>query len=247
MSGSIQLVAAGGIFYEKKLAVLANNLSNISTVGFKRDQVFRVPGLKANPEGSSIPGKSQNLFSIMPFGTRSDFSPGSLKHTGNALDLSVGGNGFFCIETPEGIQYTKKGNFTLNDQGALVTQEGLPVLGEGGEMKIDGKNVVVDKEGNISVDGNSVDTIKVVNFSEPHAQLKKVGASLFALADPDIAESEAEEVEVRQGFVEFSNVDAIRVMTEMIEVLRGYESYQKIIRSINDVSLKAINDVGRPA
>ncbi|MCJ7615166.1 MAG: flagellar basal-body rod protein FlgF [Desulfobacterales bacterium] len=246
MSGAIQLVAAGGIFYEKKLAVLANNLANISTVGFKRDQAFQLSGLKENPEGISIPGKSPNPFPIMPFGTRTDFSPGLQKHTGNALDLSLDGNGFFCIETSEGIQYTRKGNFTLNDSGELVTQEGLLVLGEGGKIEIDGNNVVVDAEGNVSVDGTLVDTIKIVDFPQPYA-LEKAGNSLFALADPDIAENKAEEVEVQQGLVEFSNVDAIRVMTEMIEVLRGYESYQKIIQSINDVSLKAINDVGRLA
>lgn len=246
MSGAINLLAAGGIFYEKKLAVLANNLSNINTVGFKRDQAFRLSGLKENPEGSLIPGKSQNLFPIMPFGTRTDLSPGPLKHTGNALDLSLDGKGFFCIETPEGIQYTRKGNFTLNESGELVTQEGLLVLGEGGNIEIDGKSVVVDAEGNVSADGNPVDTIKIVDFPQPYA-LEKAGNSLFALADPDIAENEAEEVKVRQGFVEFSNVEAIRVMTEMIEVLRGYESYQKIIRSIHDVSSKAINDVGRLA
>ncbi len=246
MSGAIHLLAAGGIFYEKKLAVLANNISNINTVGFKRDQAFQLSGLKENPEGSSIPGKSQNPFPIIPFGTRTDFSPGPLKYTENALDLALDGNGFFCIETPEGIQYTRKGNFTLNEEGVLVTQEGLPVLGEGGNMEINGKNVVIDAEGNVSVDGNPVGTIKIVDFPQPYA-LNKAGSSLFALADPDIAENEAEEVIVRQGFVEFSNVDAIRVMTEMIEVLRGYESYQKIIQSINDVSLKAINDVGRLA
>ena len=246
MSGAIQLVAAGGVFYERKLAVLANNLSNINTVGFKRDQAFRLSGLKENPEGSLIPGKSQNPFPIMPFGTRADFSPGPLKHTGNALDLSLDGKGFFCIETPEGIQYTRKGNFTLNESGELVTQEGLLVLGEGGNIEINGKSVVVDAQGNVSADGNPVDTIKIVDFPQPYA-LEKAGNSLFALADPDIAENEAEEVEVRQGFVEFSNVDPIRVMTEMIEVLRGYESYKKIIQSIDDVSSKAINDVGRLA
>jgi flagellar basal-body rod protein FlgF len=246
MSGAIQLVAAGGLFYEKKLAVLANNLANISTVGFKRDQAFRLPDTKENSEGGAISGNRQNPFPIMPFGTKTDFSPGPLQLTGNALDIALDGNGFFCIETPEGIQYTRKGNFTLNEEGVLVTKNGLAVLGEGGEIEIKGKNVVVDKKGNISVDGNQVGTIKIIDFPEPYA-LEKTGSSLFALTDPDIAENEAEDVDVRQGLVEFSNVDAIRVMTEMIEALRGYESYQKVIQSINDVSSKAINDVGRLA
>ena len=246
MSGAINLLAAGGIFYEKKLAVLANNLSNINTVGFKRDQAFRLSALKDNSEQTSISGKPQNFFSIPPFGTRTDFSPGPLKHTGNALDLALNGNGFFCIKTPEGIQYTRKGNFTLNESGVLVTQEGLSVLGEGGEIKIDGKNIVVDGQGNVSVDGTPVDTIKIVDFPQTYV-LEKAGNSLFALTDSSIAENKAEKVEVQQRCVEFSNVEAIRVMTEMIEVLRGYESYQKIIQSVDDVRSKAINDIGRLA
>ncbi len=246
MSGAIQLVASGSMFYEKKLEILANNLSNINTVGFKKDQAFILPDLKENPEQTSISGKSQNFLPLLPFGTKTDFSSGHLKHTENALDLALNGNGFFCIETPEGIQYTRKGKFTLNESGVLVTQEGLSVLGEKGKIEINGKNFVVDGKGNISVDGNQVDTIKIVDFPQPYA-LEKSGNSLFALTDISITENEAEGVEVRQGFVEFSNVDAIRMMTEMIEVLRGYETYQKIIQSINDVSLKAINDVGRLA
>ncbi|MDL1962754.1 MAG: flagellar basal-body rod protein FlgF [Deltaproteobacteria bacterium] len=246
MNGAIHLVAAGGIFYEKKLDVLANNLSNINTVGFKKDQAFRLSALKENPEQTSISGKSQNLFSILPFGTRTDFSPGSLQHTENALDLALNGNGFFCIKTPEAIQYTRKGNFTLNENGVLVTQEGLPVLGEGGEIKIDGKNIVVDAQGNVSVDGTTVDTIKIVDFPQTYV-LEKAGNSLFTLTDSSIAENKAEGVEVQQGFVEFSNVDAIRMMTEMIEVLRGYESYQKVIQNIDDVNSKAINGIGRLA
>ena len=246
MNGAIQLVASGSMFYEKKLEVLANNLSNINTVGFKTDQAFILPDLKENSGQNSISEKSQNFLPLLPFGTKTSFSSGHLKHTENALDLALNGNGFFCVETPEGIQYTRKGNFTLNENGVIVTREGLPVLSEGGEIEIDGKNIAVDGKGNVSVDGNQVDTIKIVDFPQPYA-LKKSGNSLFTLTDISITENEAKEVEVRQGFVELSNVDAIRMMTEMIEILRGYESYQKIIQSINDVSLKAINDVGRLA
>ena len=246
MYGAIQLIGAGEICYEKRLAVLANNISNVNTVGFKSDQAFRLSDLNGNPERNSISGKQQILFPILPSWTKTDFSSGPVKHTGNALDLALGGNGFFCIKTPEGVQYTRKGNFTLNEEGLLLTQEGLPVLGKMGEIEINGKDFVVDGQGNVTVDGNQVDTIKIVDFPQPYA-LEKVGNSLFALTDPDIAENKAERVEVRQGFVEFSNVDAIKMMTEMIEVLRGYETYQKIIQSIDDINSKAINDVGRLA
>jgi len=176
-------------------------------------------------------------------GTRTSFSPGQLKHTGNALDLGLDGNGFFCVKTPEGVQYTRKGNFSLNQEGVLSTQEGLPVLGNGGEIKIDGRDIVVDVEGNISVDGKQIDTIKIADFPQPYA-LEKVGDTLFVPIDPRVSEDIAEGVKVSQGFIELSNVDAVRVMTEMIEVLRAYESYQKVIRSVDEITSKAINEVG---
>ncbi|MCK5643913.1 MAG: flagellar hook-basal body protein, partial [Gammaproteobacteria bacterium] len=178
---------------------------------------------------------------------RTDFSPGQLKQTGNAFDLAIDGNGFFCIQTPGGVQYTRKGNFTLNHEGVLANQEGLPVLGNGGKIKfIDGKDFIVDKEGNISIDGEEIDTLKIVNFAVPHS-LKKVGNTLFAPTGPGIIEEKAEGFGINQGFIELSNVNAIRVMLEMIEVLRGYESYKKVIQSVDDVTSKAINEVGQLA
>ncbi len=185
-------------------------------------------------------------------GTRTDFSPGQLKQTGNAFDLAIDGNGFFCIQTPGGVQYTRKGNFTLNHEGVLANQEGLPVLGNGGKIKFtDAKDFIVDKEGNISIyreeEGREeIDTLKIVSFAAPHS-LKKVGNTLFKPAGPGIIEEKAEGFGINQGFIELSNVNAIRVMLEMIEVLRGYESYKKIIQSVDDVTSKAINEVGQLA
>jgi len=132
----------------------------------------------------------------------------------------------------------------LDQDGMLVTMDGLPVLGEGGPINIEGDVFTVGVKGNISVDGNLVDTIKIVGFEKPDA-LKKTGNSLFALADKNEAESKMENTGVSQGFIELSNVNAIRMMTEMIEVLRGYESYQKAIKTADEANAKAINDVGR--
>jgi len=185
------------------------------------------------------------------FKVYTDHSGGSLKSTGNDFDLALVGKGFFCVQTPDGIHYTRKGDFTLNAEGVLVTRSGWPVLGESGEISVDGESnpnlhrkFSVDEQGHLSVDGNQVDSLRLVDFPQPY-NLVKVGDALFKAKDSGPGEIQAEEVSVNQGFIELSNVDAVKMMTEMIEVLRGYESYQQIIRSVDDVNSRAINEIGK--
>lgn len=251
MNQAMHEIVSGSLVQEMRLDVLANNMSNINTLGFKGDSVFfQISDLtESTKEGSkedSISEKSKISDSSLPVGTFTNFSRGQLKSTGNPLDLALDGNGFFCVETSEGVQYTRKGNFTLNEEGVLVSQDGLPALGEAGRITINSPNFNVDAEGNIEVDGNRVDTIKIIDFSQPYP-LKKVAYSSFVLNDSGISGNKAEGVKVRQGFVELSNVDVIKMMTEMIDVLRGYQSYQKVIQSLNDITSKSINEVGRLA
>ena len=249
MSGGIYMSAAGAMAYEKRMQVISNNLANINTSGFKKDkghfQIIDSPdSIKEDLEKKSISTGKQQPPLWLQFETKTDFSAGPLKHTGNPLDLALEGDGFFCIKTEQGTQYTRNGNFSLDQDGMLVTMDGLPVLGEGGPINIEGDTFTVGVKGNISVDGNLVDTIKIVGFEKPDA-LEKTENSLFAIADKNEVESKAENTGVSQGFIELSNVNAIRMMTEMIEVLRGYESYQKAIKTADEANAKAINDVGR--
>jgi len=249
MSGGIYMSAAGAMAYEKRMQVISNNLANINTSGFKKDkgrfQIIDSPdSIKEDLEKKSISTGKQQPPLWLQFETITDFSAGPLKHTGNPFDLALEGDGFFCIKTEQGTQYTRNGNFSLDQDGMLVTMDGLPVLGEGGPINIEGDTFTVGVKGNISVDGNLVDTIKIVGFEKPDA-LEKTENSLFAIADKNEVESKAENTGVSQGFIELSNVNAIRMMTEMIEVLRGYESYQKAIKTADEANAKAINDVGR--
>lgn len=249
MSGGIYMSAAGAMAYEKRMQVISNNLANINTSGFKKDKghfliIDSPDSIKEDLEKKSISTGKQQPPLWLQFETITDFSAGPMKHTGNPFDLALEGDGFFCIKTEQGTQYTRNGNFSLDQDGMLVTMDGLPVLGEGGPINIEGDTFTVGVEGNISVDGNLVDTIKIVGFEKPDA-LEKTENSLFAIADKNEVESKAENTGVSQGFIELSNVNAIRMMTEMIEVLRGYESYQKAIKTADEANAKAINDVGR--
>ena len=255
MSGEIYMAAVGALAYEKRLQIISNNLANSNTVGYKQDhgqfQIFDLSGLPAEStlNGDQLNTSQSDLF-WNQFKVYTDHSGGSLKSTGNDFDLALVGKGFFCVQTPDGIHYTRKGDFTLNTEGVLVTRNGWPVLGESGEISVDGesnpnlhKKFSVDQEGNLSVDGKQVDSLRLVDFPQPY-NLIKMGDALFKTEDSGSGEIQAADAKVSQGFIELSNVDAVKMMTEMIEVLRGYESYQKIIRSVDDVNSRAINEIG---
>ena len=256
MSGEIYMAAVGALAYEKRLQIISNNLANSNTVGYKQDQSqFKILNLSDLQEGLSPKGVALNTTQAEQFWNQfnvyTDHSSGILKNTGNDFDLALVGNGFFCVQSPDGVHYTRKGDFTLNADGVLVTSNGWPVLGESGEISIDSqentlqhKKFSIDEEGNISVDGNQIGSLRIVDFPSPY-NLTKVGDTLFKSSDSGPVEIQAEDVRVSQGFIELSNVDAVKMMTEMIEVLRGYESYQKVIRSVDEINSRAINDLGK--
>ena len=256
MGGGIYMAASGALAYEKKLQIISNNLANANTVGFKMDhgqfefidEADLPASLTSNTQGSTT-SQAENFW--FQFNSYTDFTSGSLKNTGNDFDLALIGDGFFCIQKPEGVHYTRKGDFTLNADGVLVTRNGFPVLGDGGEISVNSvtnpqkiKVFEVDVEGNVLVDGQQVGSLRIVKFPEPD-KLMKMGDTLFKPAENSQPPQEDEDTRVSQGFVELSNVDVVKMMTEMIAVLRGYETYQKVIRSADEAYTKSINEVGK--
>ena len=256
MSGGIYMAASGALAYEKRLQIISNNLANANTVGFKMDHgqfqsidPVDLPASLSSPSPELNTSQAQSFW--FQFNSYTDFTHGSLKNTGNDFDLALIGDGFFCIQKPDGVHYTRKGDFTLNDEGVMVTRNGFPVVGDGGEITVKGsenphefKKFAVDEDGNVSVDGKQVGSLRIVNFPEP-GKLLKMGDTLFKPAENSPPSEEAGDFKVSQGFVELSNVDVVKMMTEMIEVLRGYESYQKVIRTADEASSRSINEVGK--
>jgi flagellar basal-body rod protein FlgG len=239
------------------LQVLSNNLANVNTAGFKKDRGrFRQFILSEAGANENFAPQSRQLRAPeywMQYSTYTDFSAGALRKTGNPFDLALSGHGFFCVQTPDGIMYTRRGDFALNADEVLVTQEGWPVLGRGGEIQIklsklsaDEREFSISEDGTVTVEGSQIERLRIVDFTQSHA-LEKAGHNYYRALKPNMLEELDENLEVSQGFLESSNVDTIRMMTEMIEVLRGYESYQKIMRSVDDMNAKLINDVGRSA
>jgi flagellar basal-body rod protein FlgF len=245
MSQALFSAASGATYHEKRLDILANNLSNINTAGFKQDKlIFRVP--KEKPTGVEDSKVTTFLYAPppLPSGTTIDFTQGDLRYTDHPLDLALDGSGFFCIQSPDGRQYTRNGSFALNQEGVLVTKAGYPVEGEGGAITISGQDVRIDESGTVYADGAPVGAIKVVRVLDLH-NLQKMGETMFAPSQGEAREVKSEDAMVKQGFIEMSNVNGLRAMTEMIDVMRGYESYQKVIQHLDDVTRRAVTDVGK--
>ena len=250
------MAASGALAYEKRLQIISNNLANANTVGYKMDHgQFQSIDRADLPASSTLTGPEMNTSLAQSFwfefNSYTDFTHGSLKNTANDFDLALIGKGFFCVQKPDGVHYTRKGDFTLNTDGVLVTRNGWPVMGDGGEITVNNKEnphqykkFAVDEEGNVSVDGKEIGSLRIVEFAEPYG-LRKMGDTLFKPAENSPPAQEAQDFKVSQGFVELSNVDVVKMMTEMIEVLRGYESYQKVIRTSDEASARAINEVGK--
>ncbi len=246
MSGIIYNAGAGAILQQMRLDAYANNLANVGTVGYKADQpVFRFD--ENQPEPDPADG---SILQLSPFSSNfeqvTDFRSGPMQKTGNPLDVALVGSGFFEIQTDDGIRYSRNGRFSINPEGQLSNSEGWPVMGQGGTIAIDGSQIEINDAGEISVDGDVVGVLRIVDFAEPY-NLKKVGNSLFKPGSSDITAREAESFQVTQGMVESSNVNAIRTMTDMIELLRVFQTYQKVIRAADDATAKTVNEVGKIA
>jgi flagellar basal-body rod protein FlgF len=231
-----QTVAALGAFRQQARIShsIANNLSNAQTAGFKRDvSVF-----------NSILSQARNRFQNVGNDTsKISFLPGSTQKTGNSLDLAIEGDGFFKVKTTNGIRYTRSGNFGLNKDKVLINAEGLPVLGQRGEITLTGKNILVEGNGSIKVDGNEVDQIALVTFPTLDA-LQKEGHTLFQSPSPE-NEIAADRSEVLQGALEASNVNPIQEMLSLLDSHRTYEACIKIIQSDDTLDSKAVNEIGR--
>ena len=171
------------------------------------------------------------------------FIQGNLKETGRPTDLAIKGEGFFVVFTDGEERYTRDGSFAIDSEGFLVTKEGFRVLGEKGEIWIGQGDIDVNGNGEVYSEGELVDRLKLVTFEHPE-YLVKIGDNLYRARQRAIAK-QGIEGEVLQGFVESSNVNAIKEMVNMIAAFRSYEANQRIITAYDQMMEKAVNEIGR--
>jgi len=218
--------------------ILANNLANASTVGFKQDNLTVKHGTpQAGPGGTTVLGTH-----VITQWT--DFSQGGLHQTDRSLDVALSGPGFFVVQTPAGPRYTRAGAFSVNAQGTLVSAGGFPVLGQGGSITVRSPKVTFGPQGEVQDNGQTVDTLRVVDFPKPYALVKE-GRGLFAPADPKVQPEAAKDYQVVGGALEESNVNAVRTMVDMIDMLRKYEAAHRAIQAHDEAARYPSNDMGR--
>ena len=222
--GSIDNALAQNI----KFNTVANNIANVNTNGFKKDLAFKV---------TSLP-QAHGMMSY------TDFSQGEVISTGNPLDIALSPRGFFKIETGQGERYSQNGAFTLNSQGFLVTGDGNRVLGENGPLAIGNGVVKISRNGEVFVDGQSVDRLAVVDFASRENLVKEENSTFSFSGPPGDIIASPNDVIVQQGYLEKSNVEPTEEMIKMIEMFRNYESSQKMIHTLSEITDKMINGFG---
>ena len=233
---------------ERQLGVIANNIANVNTTGYKADQSLFEEFLTSGAHEDNFVGKDRKVSYVQDRGTYRDFTQGPLQQTGNPLDIAVDGDAFMAVQTQGGERYSRDGNLQLNSQGQLTTVGGDLVLGTGGPIIFQptDHDINVSPDGTITVvEANSrTDTIRgklrLVNFTDMQS-LQKQGNNLYAAgaaaAQPDLKAT------VKQGYVEKSNVNSVAEMGRMIEVSRTYSQIANLLQQQGDLHKNAINQL----
>jgi flagellar basal-body rod protein FlgF len=233
---------------ERQLDVIANNVANVNTAGYKADNSLFEEFLKSGAHEDNFTGSDRSVSFVQDRGTFRDFSQGAAEQTKNPLDVAVDGSAFLVVQTPAGERYTRDGGMQLNNQGQLVTVAGNPVLGTGGPIVFQptDHDINITPDGTITVvEGNGrTDSIRgklrLVGFSDAQKLLKE-GLNLYTAGEGS-AQPDAKSM-VRQGFIEKSNVNAVAEMSRMIEVTRAYTQISTLLQQQSDLHKTAIQQL----
>jgi flagellar basal-body rod protein FlgF len=228
-------VARAGARKLTQLDFVTNNVSNASTSGFKSEHLYYAMKGKQAQEGALV-----DLGSTV---SKMDYSQGTLKVTGNTFDLAIEGEGFFTIQTRQGNVYTRNGSFVLNKNKELVTSSGDYVLGESGKIVIEGAAVNIDKDGSVYADENLVGKIRISAFKDPNALSRSTDGRFVDQGNAGLKKADA--YSISGGYLEMSNVNAVREMTDMMEIQRAFETYQKVILTLTDMDKISTNRIGK--
>jgi flagellar basal-body rod protein FlgF len=228
---------------ERQLDVIANNIANVNTTGYKADNTLFEEYLNTPAHEDNFVGRDRRVSFVQDRGTFRNFTQGAAEETKNPLDVAIDGNAFLTVQTPAGERYTRDGGLQINNQGQLVTVAGNQVLGTGGPIIFQptDHDINITPDGSITVvEGNGrTDSLRgklrLVNFPDAQRMLKE-GLNLYSAegAAPDTKST------VRQGFIEKSNVNGVAEMTRMMEVSRAYTAIATLMQQQSDLQKNAI-------
>ncbi len=252
MIKGLYTAATGMNVQSKKMDVISNDLANVNTTGYKKDTTVitsfqetlmkRINDMQHNQPNNGRIGSMSLGAKVAEVYTQ--FTQGSVRNTGEITDLAIQGDGFFVVNTPNGEAYTRDGNFSINQNGDLVTSEGYSVMGQAGAISFgedflsQGGNVVIKENGEVYLDSEYIDTLDLANFADTRA-LTKMNDNLYSSTAPRTEFTGS----LIQGFLETSNVNSVTAMVDMITVSRTYEANQKVLQTHDTLLGKAVNDL----
>lgn len=234
MTGGLRVAGEAMGNFAKRHEIISNNLANVSTDGFARQESF----FERMTAASAAPVSAPRV------GTRTDLRPGPTSQTGNPLDVAIDGAGFFSVKTDRGERFSRLGSFLVDSDGMLRNSLGYIVLGEKGAMHVGDKPVSIDSDGSVLVDGQVLDRLKMTVFASG-GDLSREAAGLYAAREDVVPKDAGERPTVSAGQLESSSVQPVTELVRMISALRSYEAAASAIKSTDRTIEMAVSDVGK--
>jgi flagellar basal-body rod protein FlgF len=223
----------------RQMDVVANNIANVNTTGFKQQRVLFTEFLER-------PSVHEQVSFVQDRAVVRNLNVGALAQTGNTLDFALTGPGYFTVDTASGRRYTRSGNFQLNNQRQVVDQNGLPLVDERGQPMVipeNAREIKVSSDGTVSTEEGDVGKFNLASFSREQL-MTEVGGGLYV--SDEQPQAVPADTKVSQGMLEQSNVNSITETTSMIEILRQYQQNQKMIDNENERIRTAIRRLVKP-
>jgi flagellar basal-body rod protein FlgF len=239
MTDAIALLSVGLRADAEALRVTSQNVANIQTPGYRREVSVLEPAFESLAQGAA----SASAALVPPtMRVANDWHAGSLQQASGPWNVALEGDGYFVLSTPTGERVTRRGDFTLDATGKLVSHDGFAVLGDGGEITPGAGVPTIDSDGTIHVNGQVIDRLRRVTVDANG--LVPSGGSQFAPA-PGSSLTEAAANAVKQGFVESSNVAPVNELLRLMETMRHFEMTERFVRGANDMLGNAITTLGK--
>jgi flagellar basal-body rod protein FlgF len=233
----------------RELDVVANNIANLNTSGFKADGSIFEEYLSPTAKADAATQAESKVSFVRDRGTWHNMSQGPIERTGNPLDIAIDGKGFLVVRTPQGERYTRNGALQINGNGNLVTSEGFEVVGDSGPITIQrgDREIAISAQGMVSVRaGTGIEDsqrgkLRIVSFDDSQAmQLKKDGSGTFSIAAGITPQADTKS-QIVQGSIEKSNVRGVVEMTRMIEITRSYSQVAALLQQQSEMRTSAIS------
>lgn len=239
MAGGVYSALSGLQARTGRLDRLAADIANAGTSGYKSERSTNVA-----LDRPSFADVLNSAVDVAPVTSISDFRAGAIAPTGRDLDLAIDGDGFFAVQTPSGVRYTRNGHFTRTATGTLTTEDGSPVLGQNGPITLTDGAIEIGADGTITVGGAAAGTLQLVTFSDPSRLVRTDGVRFQAPAG--LAAVPATDASVKAGSLEQSNVALPERMAQLIQLSRGFDALQRGMSVLmNEIDGRAIVELGR--